>query len=66
MDKIPWREFLPEEAEGMKNIEKYQATGYGYFAIQSTKPQTVGYGLNDSPVGLAAWIIEKFHGWTEG
>ena len=30
-----------EEAEGMKNIEKYQATGYGYFAIQSTKPQTV-------------------------
>ena len=54
-----------EEAEGMKNIEKYQATGYGYFAIQSTKPQTVGYGLNDSPVGLAAWIIEKFHGWTK-
>jgi hypothetical protein len=54
-----------EEAEGMKNIEKYQTTGYGYFAIQSTKPQTVGYGLNDSPVGLAAWIIEKFHGWTK-
>ena len=49
----------------MKNIEKYQATGYGYFAIQSTKPQTVGYGLNDSPAGLAAWIIEKFHGWTK-
>ena len=56
---------LQEEIEGMKNIEKYQATGYGYFAIQSTKPQTVGYGLNDSPVGLAAWIIEKFHGWTK-
>ena len=54
-----------EEIEGMKNIEKYQATGYGYFAIQSTKPQTLGYGLNDSPVGLAAWIIEKFHGWTK-
>ena len=55
----------PEEAEGMKNLEKYQATGYGYFAIQSTKPQTVGYGLNDSPVGLAAWIIEKFHAWAD-
>jgi len=55
---------LPEEIEGMKNLEKYQATGYGYFAIQSTKPQTLGYGLNDSPVGLAAWIIEKFHGWA--
>ena len=56
---------LQEEIEGMKNIEKYQATGYGYFAIQSTKPQTLGYGLNDSPVGLAAWSIEKFHGWTK-
>ena len=53
-----------EEAEGMKNIEKYQATGYGYFAIQSTKPQTVAYGLTDSPAGLAGWIIEKFHAWT--
>lgn len=61
----PMEGVSPEEAEGMKNIEKYQATGYGYFAIQSTKPQTVGYGLNDSPVGLAAWIIEKFHGWTK-
>ena len=60
----PMNGVAPEEIEGMKNIEKYQATGYGYFAIQSTKPQTVGYGLNDSPVGLAAWIIEKFHGWT--
>ena len=37
----------------------------GYQAIQSTKPQTLGYGLNDSPVGLAAWIVEKFHGWTQ-
>ena len=54
----------PEEAKGMQNFEKYQETGYGYFAIQSTKPQTLGYGLNDSPVGLAAWIIEKFHGWA--
>jgi pimeloyl-ACP methyl ester carboxylesterase len=37
----------------------------GYSAEQSTKPQTVGYGLVDSPAGLAAWIGEKFWSWTD-
>jgi pimeloyl-ACP methyl ester carboxylesterase len=37
----------------------------GYGAIQSTRPQTLGYGLNDSPAGLAAWIVEKFRGWSD-
>jgi pimeloyl-ACP methyl ester carboxylesterase len=37
----------------------------GYSAIQSTKPQTLGYALNDSPAGLAAWILEKWRSWTE-
>jgi pimeloyl-ACP methyl ester carboxylesterase len=37
----------------------------GYSAIQSTKPQTVGYGLNDSPAGLAAWVLEKWRSWTD-
>lgn len=36
----------------------------GYQLIQGTKPQTLSYGLTDSPAGLAAWILEKFHGWT--
>jgi len=36
-----------------------------YSDLQSTKPQTIGYSLNDSPVGLAAWIVEKFHGWSD-
>jgi microsomal epoxide hydrolase len=36
----------------------------GYQHIQGTKPQTLAYGLTDSPVGLAAWILEKFQGWT--
>jgi pimeloyl-ACP methyl ester carboxylesterase len=36
----------------------------GYQAIQGTKPLTLAYGLADSPVGLAAWIIEKYHGWS--
>ena len=39
--------------------------GTGYQAIQGSKPQTLGYGLMDSPVGLAAWIIEKFQHWTD-
>src|SRR3954470_4716953 len=37
----------------------------GYGAIQSTKPQTLGYGLTDSPAGLAAWILEKWRSWTD-
>jgi pimeloyl-ACP methyl ester carboxylesterase len=37
----------------------------GYSHIQSTKPQTLGYALNDSPVGLAAWIVEKFRTWSD-
>jgi pimeloyl-ACP methyl ester carboxylesterase len=38
--------------------------GNGYFQIQGTRPQTIGYGLNDSPVAQLAWIVEKFHEWT--
>ena len=37
----------------------------GYQRIQGTKPQTLSYGLNDSPAGLAAWIVEKFHSWGD-
>jgi len=38
----------------------------GYQWIQGTKPQTLAFGLNDSPAGLAAWIVEKFRTWTDG
>ena len=41
------------------------ADGTGYMAIQSTKPQTLSYGLTDSPTGLAAWILEKFQVWSD-
>lgn len=37
----------------------------GYQQIQGTKPQSLGVALNDSPAGLAAWIVEKFHGWSD-
>jgi pimeloyl-ACP methyl ester carboxylesterase len=39
--------------------------GVGYMAIQSTRPNTLGFGLEDSPVGLAGWILEKFHAWCD-
>jgi pimeloyl-ACP methyl ester carboxylesterase len=42
----------------------WQAEG-GYKAVQSTKPQTLGYGLNDSPAGLAGWILEKWRSWAD-
>ena len=44
---------------------RWDATERGYSAIQSTKPQTIGYGLNDSPVGLAAYLGEKWHSWSD-
>ena len=43
----------------------YQQWGAGYSKQQSTRPQTLGYGLADSPMGQAAWVIEKFYEWTD-
>lgn len=45
--------------------EKYKTYDSGYSAIQSTRPQTIGYGLVDSPVALAGWIYEKMWSWTD-
>jgi pimeloyl-ACP methyl ester carboxylesterase len=45
--------------------ERFAATGTGYSQIQSTKPQTIGYLLDDSPAGLAGWIVEKFREWSD-
>lgn len=49
----------------IKQAETFAAEETGYQWIQGTKPQTLAYGLNDSPAGLAAWITEKFHTWTD-
>ena len=46
-------------------MRRWEQTEGGYKAIQSTKPQTLGYGLNDSPAGLAAWILEKWRSWAD-
>ena len=53
------------EAAFLKDAQVFQSEESGYQWIQGTKPQTLAYALNDSPVGLAAWIVEKFHTWTD-
>ena len=53
-----------EQALMNQREEWMQAEG-GYSHIQGTKPQTLSYGLNDSPVGLAAWLVEKYRSWSD-
>jgi epoxide hydrolase len=54
------------EKDSVARFQAYTARDSGYAEQQRTRPQTLGYGLADSPAGQAAWIYEKFHGWSEG
>jgi pimeloyl-ACP methyl ester carboxylesterase len=54
-----------DERERLDRLRSFRATGSGYAAIQSTRPQTLAYGLTDSPAGQLAWIVEKFGEWTD-
>ncbi|MEY8212610.1 MAG: epoxide hydrolase [Gammaproteobacteria bacterium] len=58
-------ELTPSEQASLMSMKFYQDWDSGYSKQQSTRPQTVGYGLVDSPSGQAAWIIEKFYQWTD-
>jgi microsomal epoxide hydrolase len=53
------------EQQFLGSVQRWFMQESGYIMIQSTKPQTLAYGLNDSPVGLAAWIVEKFRAWSD-
>ena len=55
----------PEEAEYFQRIDAWRFAEGAYGMIQGTKPATLAVGLNDSPAGLAAWIVEKFHKWGD-
>ncbi len=63
--KDPNEGVTPAELERTRARATFFDTERGYFLEQSTKPQTVGYGLDDSPAGLAAWIVEKFRSWSD-
>ncbi len=56
---------LPEEMQGLAAMAHFRDHETGYQRIQGTKPQTLAYGLNDSPAGLAGWILEKFRTWSD-
>ncbi|GAA1632244.1 epoxide hydrolase [Kribbella alba] len=63
----------PIELDGLSESDRVRAgrfnhalaEGFGYLTLQSTRPQTLAYSLNDSPVGQLAWIVEKFAEWTD-
>lgn len=57
--------YTADERTGLQRGLQFRATGQGYFHEQSTQPQTLGYSLADSPVGLLAWIYEKLVRWTD-
>src|SRR4051794_9820819 len=48
----------PEERAALDQLDAFHATGTGYFVEQATRPQTIGYGLLDSPIAMAAWMID--------
>jgi epoxide hydrolase len=63
----------PVDLDGLSEADKargerfneFQTDGLGYLHVQATRPQTLAYSLNDSPVGQLAWIVEKFQEWTD-
>lgn len=54
-----------EEMAGLATMARFREEGTAYQRIHASKPQTLAYGLHDSPAGLAGWILEKFHAWSD-
>ncbi|MCE3248775.1 MAG: Epoxide hydrolase 1 [Geminicoccaceae bacterium] len=62
---VPTEGLSAEEQRAVERYQRFLSDGFGYFLLQATRPQTIGYALTDSPVGQAAWIYEKFQAWTD-
>ena len=62
---LPPGGYTAAEQAALAQLGKYASDASGYASIQATRPQTLGYGLADSPVGQAMWIYEKFQGWSD-
>ncbi|KAF2481568.1 Alpha/Beta hydrolase protein [Neohortaea acidophila] len=54
-----------QDVAALQRAGAFVAEGSGYMSLLSTKPQTIGYALRDSPIGLLAWIFEKLHDWAD-
>ena len=70
LELTPWtgpgsRPLSVAEQAYLEQAQRWDRTERGYTAIQSTKPQTLGYALTDSPAGLAAWLLEKWRSWSD-
>ncbi len=63
--RMPAEPSTPDEELAVERRRYYDVWDSGYARIQMSRPQTVGYGLADSPAGQAAWILEKFWSWTD-
>lgn len=61
-----WPDLSDAERRYLDAVRDWSAREGAYMALQATKPQTLAYGLTDSPAGLAAWIVEKFRAWSDG
>ncbi|MGY1689064.1 epoxide hydrolase family protein [Geodermatophilus sp. SYSU D01105] len=57
--------FTEREQRALDRERRFRAEGAAYNQQQRTRPQTLGYGLTDSPAGQCAWILEKFHAWAD-
>ncbi|MEM8786568.1 MAG: epoxide hydrolase family protein, partial [Pseudomonadota bacterium] len=58
-------EYGPDEQDMFARTTDFFTTGSGYSAIQFTRPQSIGHALNDSPAGLASWMVEKRRAWSD-
>lgn len=71
---IPWGQVDPSVLETLTDrekarlglLQKFMSEGNAYFQMQATRPQTIGYALNDSPVGLLAWMVDRMAEWVDG
>jgi pimeloyl-ACP methyl ester carboxylesterase len=63
-DPVP-DELSDKEKRAYAALSAFYTTGSGYYSIMGTRPQTLGYGLTDSPTALAAWFYDKFAAWTD-
>jgi pimeloyl-ACP methyl ester carboxylesterase len=58
-------EYAPEEARFLERMQRIRRSESGHFVIQATKPQSLAVGLNDSPAGLLAWLVDKRRNWSD-
>ncbi|MFF5207168.1 epoxide hydrolase family protein [Streptosporangium sp. NPDC000396] len=64
-DPAEFADLSESDQERLGKLSRFDADLSGYMKIQATRPQTLAYGLTDSPVGQLAWIVEKFREWTD-